>query len=426
MSNYQELYEKWLNSSALTEDEKLQLKNVADDEVEKEDRFYKELEFGTAGLRGKVGMGSNRMNRFIIARATKALAQTIIDNGLQEKGIAIAHDPRLFSKEFAKLAALVMASNGVKAYLFEDLRPTPELSFAVRYLGTASGINITASHNPKEYNGYKVYWQEGSQIKSDISDKVLEYINSMDIFDNYVTLTEEEAQEKGLLVYIGQEIDEEFYRESLNCAINDENIDKDISVVYTPLNGAGYKAVTTVLARRGFKNVHVVDTKTTTRGMVFLLKECLRQLEENVDVSTIAERLREKAKNILTYVTIDKLDNLVKGGRLSKSQALIGGLLNIKVLTQLKETELVALDKVRGKKKLVHTLIKHIEEEKQNKSIKSISLPNSLADEYITLIKSELKEVFGYEVSEDEIFTTTPIISTHTGENAVGILVELV
>ena len=266
MSNYQELYEKWLNSSALTEEEKLQLKNIADDEVEKEDRFYKELEFGTAGLRGKVGMGSNRMNRFIIARATKALAQTIIDNGLQEKGIAIAHDPRLFSKEFSKLAALVMASNGVKAYLFEDLRPTPELSFAVRYLETASGINITASHNPKEYNGYKVYWQEGSQIKSDISDKVLEYINSMDIFDNYVTLTEEEAQEKGLLVYIGQEIDEEFYRESLNCAINDENIDKDISVVYTPLNGAGYKAVTTVLARRGFKNVHVVEEQKDPDG----------------------------------------------------------------------------------------------------------------------------------------------------------------
>ena len=266
MINYQELYEKWLNSPALTEEEKLQLKAVENDETEKEDRFYKELEFGTAGLRGKVGMGSNRMNRFIIARATKALAQTIIDNGLQEKGIAIAHDPRLFSKEFAKLAALVMASNRVKAYLFEDLRPTPELSFAVRYLGTASGINITASHNPKEYNGYKVYWQEGSQIKSDISDKVLEYINSMDIFEEYVTLTEEEALEKGLLVYIGEEVDEEFYKESLNCTINDENIDKNISVVYTPLNGAGYKAVTTVLARRGFENVYVVEEQKDPDG----------------------------------------------------------------------------------------------------------------------------------------------------------------
>jgi len=145
-----------------------------------------------------------------------------------------------------------------------------------------------------------------------------------------------------------------------------------------------------------------------------------------VPVEERAENLRDKAKNILTYVTIDKLDNLVKGGRLSKSQALIGGLLNIKVLTQLKETELVALDKVRGKKKLVQTLIKHIEEAKQNRIIKNISLPNALADEYVDLIKSELKEAFGYEVSEDEIFTTTPIISTHTGENAVGILVELV
>ena len=182
---------------------------------------------------------------------------------------------------------------------------------------------------------------------------------------------------------------------------------------------------TAVTASLEFEGVYVVDTKTTTRGMVFLLKECLSQLEQQIEIETIVENLREKAKNILTYVTIDKLDNLVKGGRLSKSQALIGGLLNIKVLTQLKETELVALDKVRGKKKLVHTLINHIEEAKQGKSIKNISLPNSLADEYVTLIKSELEEVFGYIVDEKEIFTTTPIISTHTGENAVGILVEL-
>lgn len=182
---------------------------------------------------------------------------------------------------------------------------------------------------------------------------------------------------------------------------------------------------TAVTASLEFEGIYVVDTKTTTRGMVFLLKECLSQLEQQIEIETIVENLREKAKNILTYVTIDKLDNLVKGGRLSKSQALIGGLLNIKVLTQLKETELVALDKVRGKKKLVHTLINHIEEAKQGKSIKNISLPNSLADEYVTLIKSELEEVFGYIVDEKEIFTTTPIISTHTGENAVGILVEL-
>ena len=183
---------------------------------------------------------------------------------------------------------------------------------------------------------------------------------------------------------------------------------------------------TAVTASSEFDGVYVVDTKTTTRGMVFILKECLKQLEDNVELETIVVNLREKTKNILTYVTIDKLDNLVKGGRLSKSQALIGGLLNIKVLTQLKETELVALDKVRGKKKLIKTLISHIEEDKKDRTIKNVSLPNSIADEYITIIKSELKEAFGYEVSEAEIFTTTPIISTHTGENAVGILVELV
>ena len=183
---------------------------------------------------------------------------------------------------------------------------------------------------------------------------------------------------------------------------------------------------TAVTASSEFDGVYVVDTKTTTRGMVFILEECLKQLKENVELETIVANLREKTKNILTYVTIDKLDNLVKGGRLSKSQALIGGLLNIKVLTQLKETELVALDKVRGKKKLIKTLISHIKEDKKDRTIKSISLPNSIADEYITIIKSELKEAFGYEVSETEIFTTTPIISTHTGENAVGILVELV
>lgn len=303
---YNELFEKWINSPALTAEEKAQLESVVSEE-EKEDRFYKELEFGTAGLRGKVGMGTNRMNRFIIARASKAMAQTIIDNDLQHKGIAIAHDCRLFSKEFAKLSAMVMASNGIKAYLFEDLRPTPELSFAIRHLGTASGINITASHNPKEYNGYKVYWEEGSQIKSNISDKVLEYINSMDIFEEYVTLTEEEAIEKGLLVYIGEEIDEEFYKEVLAQSINDENIDKDISVVYTPLNGAGYKAVTTVLERRGFKNVHVVEEQKEADGTFPTIEY---PNPEDTAAFEYSERLAEKVNADILIATDPDCDRL--------------------------------------------------------------------------------------------------------------------
>ena len=166
---------------------------------------------------------------------------------------------------------------------------------------------------------------------------------------------------------------------------------------------------TALAAAAGFDNIEVVDTKTTTRGMVYLLDSCIEQLKTGLDINTISENLREKAKNILTFVTIDNLDNLVKGGRLSKSAALIGGLLNIKVLTQL-----------------VHSLIKHINDEKGDKNIKHICLPNTLADEYIKLIKEELQEEYNYTVNDNDIFTTTPIISTHTGENAVGILIELV
>lgn len=304
---YNNLFNKWLEADVLTADEKEQLLAIKDNEEEKEDRFYKELEFGTAGLRGKVGMGTNRMNRFIIARATKALAQTIKDAGLQDKGIVIAHDSRLFSKEFAKLSAMVMASNGIKAYLFEDLRPTPELSFAIRYLKAASGVNITASHNPKEYNGYKVYWEEGSQIKSNISDTVLDYISKMDIFDEYVTLSEEEALNKGLLEYIGKEVDEEFYKEALAQTINDDNIDKDISVVFTPLNGAGYEAVKTVLERRGFNNVAIVEEQKDPDG-TFPTVEYPNP--EDVAAFEYAERLAKEISAEIIIATDPDCDRL--------------------------------------------------------------------------------------------------------------------
>lgn len=378
--NYNELFEKWLSSDVLTKEEREELQAIESNEEEKEDRFYKELEFGTAGLRGKVGMGSNRMNRFIIARATKALAKTIIDNGKKDKGIVIAHDSRLFSKEFAKLAAMVMASNGIKAYLFEDLRPTPELSFAVRYLNTASGINITASHNPKEYNGYKVYWEEGSQIKSDISDKVLEYINSMDIFDNYVTISEEEAVEKNLLQYIGEEIDEEFYKESLNCAINDDNIDKNISVVYTPLNGAGYKAVTTVLKRRGFTNIHVVEEQKDPDGTFPTVKypnpeetaafeyseklakkvgaelliatdpDCDRLAVEVVDKGEVVSLNGNQTGAILVQYVIE---NLVKQNKLPENPVIVKSIVTSKMVEPLcKEYGVEVIDVLTGFKNI--------------------------------------------------------------------------
>ena len=209
------------------------------------------------------------MNKYVIARATQALANVIKSFGQEamDKGVAFAHDCRIFSPEFAELAALVMASNGIKAYLFESLRPTPELSYTIRYYKCISGINITASHNPKDYNGYKVYWEEGSQIKSNISDAVFNEIAKLDIFASYVNLTREEAIEKGLLQIIGKEVDEAFYTEVMNTSLRtSDELDMSIKLVYTPLNGAGNIPVRTVLERKGYKNVYVVKEQELPDG----------------------------------------------------------------------------------------------------------------------------------------------------------------
>ena len=269
MQDYIKIYEKWISSPKLDEKSKKELEDIKNDEKEIQDRFYQDLSFGTAGLRGKLGAGTNRMNSYVIARATHALAKVIEAHGEEyvKKGIAIAYDCRICSDEFAKLSALIMATHGIKAYLFDSLRPTPELSFAVRYYGCASGINITASHNPKEYNGYKVYWCEGSQIKDDIADKVLDEINKMDVFDLPEVISEEEAIKKGLLIYINEEVDKAYYEKVMSLSQRDDDeIDKSIKIVYTPLNGAGNIAVRTILDKKGYKNVFVVKEQENPDG----------------------------------------------------------------------------------------------------------------------------------------------------------------
>ena len=269
MQDYIKIYEKWISSPKLDEKSKKELEDIKNDEKEIQDRFYQDLSFGTAGLRGKLGAGTNRMNSYVIARATHALAKVIEAHGEEyvKKGIAIAYDCRICSDEFAKLSALIMATHGIKAYLFDSLRPTPELSFAVRYYGCASGINITASHNPKEYNGYKVYWCEGSQIKDDIADKVLDEINKMDVFDLPEVIAEEEAIKKGLLIYINEEVDKAYYEKVMSLSQRDDDeVDKSIKIVYTPLNGAGNIAVRTILDKKGYKNVFVVKEQENPDG----------------------------------------------------------------------------------------------------------------------------------------------------------------
>lgn len=257
--DYMEKYKMWVEDPYFDEQTKLELKNLTD-EKEIEDRFFKDLEFGTAGLRGKIGAGTNRMNVYTVSLATQGLASTILKRGEEAKkrGVAIAYDVRMYSDKFAEIAARVLAANGIKVYLFDDIRPTPMLSYTIRKLGTISGIVITASHNPKDYNGYKVYWEEGSQILDEIADEILSEISKIGHYKNVKMMNFDEAKEKGLIQILGKEIDDQYTKEILNMAINDENVDKNIKIVYTPLNGTGNKPVRRVLKERGFNNIIVV------------------------------------------------------------------------------------------------------------------------------------------------------------------------
>ncbi|MCB2290011.1 phospho-sugar mutase [Clostridium sp. CS001] len=256
---YMKRYEEWLNNEYFDDKTREELKAIAGDHKEIEDRFYTDLEFGTAGLRGKLGAGLNRMNLYIISRATQGLAEYIKDYGKEymDRGVAIAYDCRHFSEEFASTAAQVLAANGIKAYLFEELRPTPELSYAVRTLNTASGIVVTASHNPKEYNGYKVYWEDGAQILSPIAKGITDKIKGITDFSSIKLMDMAKAKEKGLIVMLGKAMDDEYFEKVKSLAIR-EDICKDIKVVYTPLNGTGNIPVRRVLKERGFTNIIVV------------------------------------------------------------------------------------------------------------------------------------------------------------------------
>jgi phosphoglucomutase len=256
---YMKKYEEWVGNESFDEKTREELRSISEDDKEIQDRFYMDLEFGTAGLRGKLGAGLNRMNIYIISRASQGLADYIKEYGQEymDRGVAIAYDCRHFSEEFAMTAAQVLAANGVKAYLFEELRPTPELSYAVRTLNCASGIVVTASHNPKEYNGYKVYWEDGAQILSSTAKGITDKIQMITDFSAIKLMDTAEAKEKGLIVMLGKDMDDEYMGKVKGLSIRD-NVDKDIKIVYTPLNGTGNMPVRRVLKERGFTNIIVV------------------------------------------------------------------------------------------------------------------------------------------------------------------------
>ena len=261
MADYIKAYESWVNSDFFDEKTKAELQSIAGNEKEIKERFFSELEFGTAGLRGVIGAGTNRMNIYVVARATQGLANYILSKNGQDRGVAIAFDCRHFSPEFADIAARVLAANGIKSYRFESLRPTPELSFAVRYLGCIAGINVTASHNPPEYNGYKAYWDDGAQMTSPKDTDVIDEVRAVEKFSDAKTMDLEEAKAKGLYEVIGKEIDDKYMAELKKQIIHPEIIKEvadDIKIVYTPFHGTGNVPVRRILDELGFKNVYVV------------------------------------------------------------------------------------------------------------------------------------------------------------------------
>ena len=267
--NYLEEYKKWCESPEFDEETKKELIAIKDDEKEIEDRFYKELEFGTAGLRGVIGAGTNRMNKYTVGKATQGLANYILEQGTQDKGVAISYDSRRMSKEFSLLTALILNANGIKTYLFENLRPVPELSFTVRKLKCTAGVMITASHNPPKYNGYKVYWDDGAQIVEPRDREIIAKVRAVESFSEIKEISKEEAIEKGLFNVIGTEMDDEYISVLKSKILNPEIVKeqgKKLKVVYTPLHGTGNTIAGRLFKEIGMENVYVVPEQKDPDG----------------------------------------------------------------------------------------------------------------------------------------------------------------
>ena len=267
--NYKENYLSWLENPAIDEKTKEELRSIAGNEKEIEERFFQDLEFGTAGLRGVIGAGTNRMNKYTVGKANQGLANYIIKKGRQDKGVAISFDSRHMSKEFTELSALILNANGIKTYVFDTLHPTPMLSFAVRYYGCTAGIMITASHNPREYNGYKAYWSDGCQVSAPKDKEIIDEVNAVADFSAIKIMDKEEAVKSGLYNVIPESFDEEYMKKVMEQSLNGDvvrSVAKDFTIVFTPLNGAGNIPVRKALSLAGFEKVLVVPEQELPDG----------------------------------------------------------------------------------------------------------------------------------------------------------------
>lgn len=343
---YKEMYQSWLDNPYFDEDTKAELKSIAGDDKEIEDRFYTELEFGTAGLRGVIGAGMNRMNIYTVRKATQGLANYIKKVGKEAQGVAIAFDSRRMSQEFADEAALCLAANGIKAYVFESLRPTPELSYAVRKLGCTAGINITASHNPPEYNGYKVYWEDGAQITPPHDKGIMDEVKAVTDFATVKTMEKEEAKKAGLYEVIGAAIDDAYIAELKKLVVHQDAINqvKDtLKIVYTPLHGTGNIPVRRVLKELGFQNVYVVPEQEKPDGEFPTVSYPNPEAEEAFVLGLAMAKKLDADLVLATDPDADRLGVYVKDSKTGEYHSLTGNmsgcLIGDYVIGQRKERE---------------------------------------------------------------------------------------
>ncbi len=343
---YKKMYEEWLNNPYFDEATKDELQGIAADEKEIEERFYMDLEFGTAGLRGIIGAGTNRMNVYTVRKATQGLANYIAAVKGQAKGVAIAYDSRRMSPEFADEAALCLAANGIKAYVFESLRPTPELSYAVRKLGCIAGINITASHNPPEYNGYKVYWEDGAQITPPHDKGIMDEVKKVTDYATVKTMDKAAAKEKGLYVTIGADIDDPYIAELKGLVLHQDSIDavgKELKIVYTPLHGTGNIPVRRVLKELGFTNVYVVPEQELPDGEFPTVSYPNPEAEEAFELGLKLAKEVDADLVLATDPDADRLGVYVKDSKTGEYHSLTGNmsgcLIGDYVISQRKEKE---------------------------------------------------------------------------------------
>ena len=403
---YKEKYKEWLENPFFDEETKEDLKKIENDKKEIEDRFYKDLEFGTAGLRGVIGSGSNRMNKYTVGKATQGLANFIKKENTREKGVVIAYDSRNMSKEFSDITALCLNANGIKTYIFESLRPVPELSYAVRKLGATAGVMITASHNPAKYNGYKVYWEDGAQITSPKDKLIIEEVNNISNYNEIKTIDKEKAIQLKLYNIIGKEIDDAYMEELKKQLQNPQIIkeEKDLSIVYTPLHGAGNIPVQRILKEIGFENVNIVRQQEKPDGDFPTVEY---PNPEDKKAFQLALKLAEEKKAEIILATdpdADRLGVYAKDSKTNEYKAFTGNmsalLIAEYILSQRKEKNTLSKNGVIIKSIVSSIMAKPIAEEYSLKLIEVLTGFKYIGEKIKEFeLSNEYTYEFGYEES---------------------------